>query len=86
VQLLDELAAGGRRRVGTRVADAVPFTDADLPADVAIVLGSEPRGLPADLAPVIDEWVSIPMKGRTESLNVAMAGTLLCYEVLRRRG
>jgi RNA methyltransferase, TrmH family len=86
VPLLDELAAGGRRRVGTRVADAVPFTEADLPSDVAIVLGSEPRGLPEELAPVIDEWVSIPMKGRTESLNVAMAGTLLCYEVLRRHG
>ena len=68
------------------MADAAAFTEADLPADVAIVLGGEAHGLPDDLAPVIDEWVSIPMTGRTESLNVAMAGTLLCYEVLRRHG
>jgi tRNA G18 (ribose-2'-O)-methylase SpoU len=48
------------------------------------VLGSEADGLPVELDGHIDEWVSIPMAGRTESLNVAMAGTLLCYEVLRR--
>lgn len=86
VQVLGDVAAGGRRRVGTRVAGATPFTEADLPADVAIVLGNEAHGLPADLDGVIDDWVSIPMQGRAESLNVAMAGTLLCFEVRRRHG
>ncbi len=82
--VLDEVAATGRRRIGTRPADATPLGDADVAGPVAVVLGNEAHGLPADLDDRIDEWVSIPMAGRTESLNVAMAGTLLCYEVLRR--
>jgi RNA methyltransferase, TrmH family len=86
LQLLEEVAATGRRRVGTRLSDAVAFTDADLPPDVAIVLGNEAHGLPAELDEQVDDWVRIPMRGGVESLNVAMAGTLLCYEVLRRHG
>jgi TrmH family RNA methyltransferase len=86
VQVLGGLAAGGRRRVGTRVAGAPSLFGAELPADVAIVLGNEAHGVPTGLESEIDEWVSIPMHGRTESLNVAMAGTLLCFEVLRRHG
>jgi len=34
---------------------------------------------------VVDEWVSIPHVGRAESLNVAMAATVLCFEVARQR-
>jgi TrmH family RNA methyltransferase len=82
--VLDEVAATGRRRVGTRAHGAVDLPDADLQGPVAVVLGNEAHGLAAALDAHIDEWVSIPMRGRTESLNVAMAGTLLCYEVLRR--
>jgi RNA methyltransferase, TrmH family len=83
--VLDEVGATGRRRVGTRPLDAEDFTAADLPADVAIVLGNEAHGLPASLDDHVDAWVRIPMAGRVESLNVAMAGTLLCFEVARRR-
>ena len=82
--VLDEVAGTGRRRIGTRSSGAPPLTDADLRGPLAIVLGSEAHGLPDGLDAHVDDWVSIPMAGRTESLNVAMAGTLLCYEVLRR--
>jgi TrmH family RNA methyltransferase len=82
--VLDEVAATGRRRIGTRTHDAPAHTDADLRGPLAIVVGNEAHGLPADLGAHIDDWVSIPMAGRSESLNVAMAGTLLCFEVLRR--
>jgi tRNA G18 (ribose-2'-O)-methylase SpoU len=34
----------------------------------------------------IDEWVSIPMVGRAESLNVGMATAVLCFELARQRG
>ena len=37
------------------------------------------------LAGAVDDAVSIPMAGRAESLNVAMAGTVLCFEALRQR-
>jgi len=82
--VLDEVAATGRRRIATRPAAARPHTEVDLSGPVAIVLGNEAHGLPGDLDAHVDEWVTIPMSGRAESLNVAMAGTLLCFEVLRR--
>lgn len=82
--VLDEVAASGRRRIGTRADAPTSLFDADVSGAVAVVVGGEAHGLPADVAGHVDEWVSIPMAGRTESLNVAMAGTLLCYEVLRR--
>jgi tRNA G18 (ribose-2'-O)-methylase SpoU len=34
---------------------------------------------------LVDHPVSIPMAGRSESLNVAMAGSVLCFEALRQR-
>ena len=52
---------------------------------LALVLGSEAHGLADDLVAEADVRLSIPMAGPTESLNVAMAGTVLAFEVLRRR-
>ena len=82
--VLDEVAATGRRRLGTAGRRRpTPSTDVDLTGPLALVLGNEAHGLPGrPRRRASTSWVSIPMAGRTESLNVAMAGTLLCYEVL----
>jgi TrmH family RNA methyltransferase len=61
----------------------VPYDSARLDQPCALVLGSEAHGLPASLP--LDGLVSIPHAGRAESLNVAMAATILCFEVARRR-
>ena len=58
------------------------FTTADLSGKVAIVLGNEAHGLSASTK--VDGWLTIPHAGRGESLNVAMAATLLCFEVKRQ--
>jgi TrmH family RNA methyltransferase len=83
--VLQQVAGTGRRRIGTRTLDAEAYDRADLPTDVALVLGNEAHGLPAGIDASLDGFVSIPMAGRVESLNVAMAGTVLCFEVARRR-
>lgn len=48
-----------------------------------LLVGNEAQGLPGDLKAACDSLVLIPMRGRADSLNVAMAGTLLLYEALR---
>lgn len=79
------LRADGYRIAATVVAGGAPYDVADLSEPLALVLGSEAHGLADDLVAEADLRVTIPMAGPTESLNVAMAGTVLAFEVLRRR-
>ena len=75
--------AAGLRLVGTSSHRGVAHTEADWTGRIAIVAGNEAHGLEPD-AP-IDEWVRIEHRGRAESLNVAMATTVLCFEAARHR-
>lgn len=50
---------------------------------VALVLGNEARGLSDDVAAQINAWVKLPIVGKAESLNVAVAGGVLMYAWLR---
>jgi 23S rRNA (guanosine2251-2'-O)-methyltransferase len=52
---------------------------------VALVLGAEGTGLSPLVKKRCDALVSIPLRGRLNSLNVSVAGALACYEVTRRR-
>jgi TrmH family RNA methyltransferase len=52
---------------------------------VAVVLGSERKGLAAVWRDAADQLVAIPMQGAADSLNVAVAGALILYEVLHHR-
>jgi len=72
-------------RVGLAAHGGAPLDSADLRGPVAFVLGSESHGLPGGLDRALDEVVTIPMVGRGESLNVAMAGTLAVFEAARQR-
>ena len=78
---VDALRDAGVTVVGTDVTGGEPFDQGVLDRPVAIVMGSEPHGLDRDVD--LDAWAHIAMPGRTESLNVAMAGTLLLYEACR---
>jgi TrmH family RNA methyltransferase len=82
---LEMLGAAGVRRMGTVARSGVPLEQAGLSGPLALVLGSEAHGLPDDLSAGLDELVTIPMAGRAESLNVAMAGTLVVFEAARQR-
>jgi len=80
---LDALGSLGLTLVGASSHRGRNHTDTDLTRRVAIVLGNEAHGL-ADDAPV-DEWITVAHVGRSESLNVAMAAAVLCFEVARQR-
>lgn len=93
--LLTQLGEFGIRRYGATLQATTDFGSADFVGPTAILVGNEAHGLAvsdttvsgeqAELGSLIDQQVRIPMAGRTESLNVAMAGTLLAYEVFRQR-
>jgi TrmH family RNA methyltransferase len=80
---LEALRHPHRMLWGTSSHHGVPYDEVDFVGPTALVVGNEARGVPDD-APV-DAWVTIPHRGRSESLNVAMAATVLCFEVSRQR-
>ena len=85
VEALDALGALGRQRLGADATGSLPYDAVDLARPTALVLGNEAHGLDPEVAARLDGTVSIPMAGATESLNVAMAATVLCFEAARQR-
>ena len=90
---LDAVRDAGLDLFGTSSHDApgrtvTEHTSTDLTGRVALVMGNEAAGLPDewddDHGP-IRRWVTIPHAGRSESLNVAMATTVLVFEAARQR-
>ncbi len=78
------LRGRGWRSVGADAAAADDYTAADLAGSVAIVLGSEAHGVPTAVAVTLDQLVRIPMAGEIESLNAAVAASILMFEAARQ--
>lgn len=70
---------------GTAGAGETPYDEADFTRRSAIVLGNEANGLGETVLNKMDKIVVIPIEGRSESLNVSMAASVLCFEVARQR-
>ena len=79
------LAERGVALVGTVGATGTPPEDVPLDGAVAVLVGSEAHGLPDDALARCDRLVSIPMEGRVESLNAAVAGSVVLFEAARQR-
>lgn len=85
VEVLAQFGRDGLRRLTTVARGGVDYADCDLTEPTALVLGNEAHGLPPGVEEHVDASVSIPMVGPTESLNVAMAATVICFEAARQR-
>ncbi|MHB8984823.1 MAG: TrmH family RNA methyltransferase [Eubacteriales bacterium] len=83
-QALDVLAAAGAKLFAGLPRAARSLYEVDLRGPAAFLLGSEARG-PGNLAGLNVESISIPLPGRAESLNVAVAAGVLLFEALRQR-
>ena len=83
VGLFVALRSRGLRVVGADAHRGVDWGDGLWQGGVALALGNEARGLSPDVTPHIDAWARLPMAGRAESLNVAVAGGVLMYSWLR---
>jgi 23S rRNA (guanosine2251-2'-O)-methyltransferase len=72
--------------VGLDVAGDSRPDQTDLRQPLALVVGAEGEGLRPLTRRHCDALVAIPMGGKVQSLNVAVAGSLLLYEIARQRG
>ncbi len=62
---------------------ATPVTAVTFPPDHVVVIGNEGNGLPADVVSLCDHAITIPMKGKAESLNAGMAAGILMWEQMK---
>ncbi len=62
-----------------------PYTAVDMTGPVVMVFGSEGRGVRPRVASACDVLFSIPLRGRTESLNIAAAASVAIFEARRQR-
>jgi len=80
-----QLREAGVRILATSVRGAARADLVDLAAPVALLIGNEGKGVPADLAAQTDGAITIPCPGPVESLNAAVAASVLLYEAARQR-
>jgi TrmH family RNA methyltransferase len=85
VHVLEAIGGRGGHRLGTGARRGKPYDETDLTGPFALVLGNEAHGLSPEVADHLDGWLHIPMAGDVESLNVAMAGSVICFEAARQR-
>jgi len=83
--ILDELKKQGLWVAGADMRGQI-HTKADLRGPIALVIGSEGNGLSRLVREKCDFLISIPMKGKIESLNASVAAGILMYEIMRQKG
>ncbi len=81
--LFDWLHTQGLVAIGADAHNGIDWGTGLWAKRVALVLGNEARGLSADVSVQIDAWARLPIAGKAESLNVAVAGGVLMYAWLQ---
>ncbi|MDB5195882.1 MAG: methyltransferase, partial [Flaviaesturariibacter sp.] len=82
---VDELRLNGIKVLASEMTATKTTFDMDFKEPVAIVLGSEDKGIYPALLKICDEQIRIPMAGEFESLNVSVATGMILYEAMKQR-
>lgn len=83
--ILEKASAQGIQIVSTSLSASQSCYELDFTLDTWIIVGNEGDGVSAEVSRLATQEVIIPIRGQAESLNVAMAATILLYEGLRQR-
>ncbi|MBU2034051.1 MAG: RNA methyltransferase [Alphaproteobacteria bacterium] len=81
-EFLPWLRAGEGQLIAASLRDAQPYRSASYAAPCFLMVGNESRGLPEEYELACDLRVTMPMRGRADSLNAAVAAAVLGYEIL----
>lgn len=83
---LQSLSQAGRKVVATASDRGLPYHEHSFEPGTVILAGNETHGLPEIIEDFATDWIHIPLAGATESLNVAMAASVICFEASRQLG
>jgi len=76
----------GANMMGLSLKGAAQDSGAPPPAKAIVLMGNEQSGLPEHMEAACDTLVKLPMRGRADSLNLAVATAVMLYDLWRRRG
>jgi TrmH family RNA methyltransferase len=76
------LRSGEGQLVGTSLKATHDYLEADYRQPCFLLIGNEQQGLPADYEAECDLLVKIPMAGRADSLNAAMATAVMAFAII----
>ncbi len=82
---LADAKAAGCWSYGAAAGGSTPYRQVDWKGGVVLVLGAEGRGLRPRVAAACDALVSLPLRGRIDSLNVSATAAVFLYEILQQR-
>jgi 23S rRNA (guanosine2251-2'-O)-methyltransferase len=85
VKTVEFLKESGLKIVCADEKSGKNVSEVTLKGPVALIMGSEDKGISRELLSMADSMVSIPMTGNTGSLNVSVAAGILLYEITRQR-
>ena len=85
VALLDIFKEKGIKSYAAHLEGKNSYDREDYKGGTAILIGNEGNGLRDEVSNAADIWVQIPMQGQVESLNAAIAASILMFEVYRQR-
>ena len=85
VPLIEELKERGFWIAAVEGGTATQYTDFDMRLPLALVFGSEGKGVRRLVREKCDVTISIPMRGKINSLNVSVAAGVVLFEALRQR-
>ena len=84
-QTIQELKDSGYWVIGLELTGKIYYNEADYRGKIAIVVGSEGKGISQSMLDLADYKAAIPMSGEITSLNVSVASAVLMYEAVRQR-
>jgi 23S rRNA (guanosine2251-2'-O)-methyltransferase len=85
MKAVDELHLNGIKVFASEMTAQKNLFDIDFKEPVAIIMGSEEKGIYPALMKICDEKFKIPMAGEFESLNVSVATGMILYETMKQR-
>lgn len=85
IELLHNLEGNGFRFVAATPKAAIDFREADFQGRIALILGNEGNGLRDEILNRVQTRIHIPMTDGVESLNVAVAASIILCEAARQR-
>lgn len=86
IKLLQHLKNSGIKLIAMELTDdAIEISSADFSGNVCLVMGNEISGVSDEILALCDTIVYIPMKGKKQSMNVSIAGSIGMWEMVKFR-